>query len=476
MLTNRPVYDEEHSLFRDAVRGFIKAEITPHFERWEEAGTVDRRYWQAGGEAGLLCPQTPEAYGGPGGDFRHNAVVVEEIAYAGYAGPVTDYSVHSDVCAGYLLSAGTEAQKQHWLPRMVSGQAVCAVAMTEPGTGSDLQGVKTRAVREGDTYRINGSKTFISNGQHCDLVIVVARTSDTPGAKGISLVLVEADRAGFRRGRKLHKLGQLSADTSEMFFDDVVVPMSNLMGGEGTGFATLLGSIFGNEFVATFWSVSPVAVAALSGYGIWQATQVALRVVAARDGLRDEAQRAQHIGLAALVFMGVVLVVPWSIGMVPDGVSDALGAELPYDEPAPLWLSAEDIQSVTPAEAHPDGRARFAEGWGALDVGLDLMLAFAWTAFTAGWIRNLAATGSSAGAPLRITVGARITLIPTALLLAAAVVGYIMAWVAVAPNDSDATFLPGFFPILAILPLLWMGKHILIGVQRLRPAPIPAIQ
>ena len=243
MLTNRPVYDEEHSLFRDAVRGFIKAEITPHFERWEEAGTVDRRYWQAGGEAGLLCPQTPEAYGGPGGDFRHNAVVVEEIAYAGYAGPVTDYSVHSDVCAGYLLSAGTEAQKQHWLPRMVSGQAVCAVAMTEPGTGSDLQGVKTRAVREGDTYRINGSKTFISNGQHCDLVIVVARTSDTPGAKGISLVLVEADRPGFRRGRKLHKLGQLSADTSEMFFDDVVVPMSNLMGGEGTGFATLMNEL-----------------------------------------------------------------------------------------------------------------------------------------------------------------------------------------------------------------------------------------
>lgn len=243
MMINRPVYDEEHSLFRDAVRGFIKAEVTPHFERWEEAGTVDRRYWQAGGEAGLLCPQIPEAYGGPGGDFRHNAVVVEEIAYAGYAGPVTDYSVHSDVCAGYLLSAGTEAQKQHWLPRMVSGETVCAIAMTEPGTGSDLQGVKTRAVRKGDTYRINGSKTFISNGQHCDLVIVVARTSDTPGAKGISLVLVEADRPGFRRGRKLHKLGQLSADTSEMFFDDVVVPMSNLMGGEGTGFATLMNEL-----------------------------------------------------------------------------------------------------------------------------------------------------------------------------------------------------------------------------------------
>jgi acyl-CoA dehydrogenase len=243
MLTHRPVYDSDHALFRDAVRGFIKSEITPYFERWEESGMVDRRYWQAGGAAGLLCPQIPEAYGGPGGDFRHNAIVIEEIAYAGYAGPVTDYSVHSDVCAGYLLSAGTEAQKQHWLPRMVSGEAVCAVAMTEPGTGSDLQGVRTRAVREGDQYRISGSKTFISNGQHCDLVIVVARTSDTPGAKGISLILVEADRPGFRRGRKLHKLGQLSADTSEMFFDDVAVPVSNLMGGEGSGFATLMNEL-----------------------------------------------------------------------------------------------------------------------------------------------------------------------------------------------------------------------------------------
>lgn len=243
MLTNRPVYDEEHALFRDAVRGFIKAEITPHFERWEQDGVVDRRYWEAGGEAGLLCAQIPEAYGGPGGDFRHNAVVIEEIAYAGCAGPATNYSVHSDVCAGYLLSAGTEPQKQHWLPRMVAGQVVCAVAMTEPGTGSDLQAVKTRAVREGDTYRINGSKTFISNGQHCDLVIVVARTSDTPGAKGISLILVETDRPGFRRGRKLHKLGHLSSDTSEMFFDDVVVPVSNLMGGEGTGFATLMNEL-----------------------------------------------------------------------------------------------------------------------------------------------------------------------------------------------------------------------------------------
>ncbi|MGQ0698609.1 MAG: acyl-CoA dehydrogenase family protein [Panacagrimonas sp.] len=240
MLNQRTVYSEEHEMFRDAVRGFIKAEIAPHFSRWEEAGMVDRSYWAAGGTAGLLCPQIPEEYGGAGGSFKHNAIVAEEIAYAGYAGPATNFSVHGDVCAGYILHAGTEAQKKHWLPRMVNGETVCAIAMTEPGTGSDLQGIKTRAVRDGDVYRVSGAKTFISNGQHCDLVIVVARTSDTPGAKGLSLILVEADRPGFRRGQKLHKLGHRSSDTSEMFFDEVVVPVGNVMGVEGTGFATLM--------------------------------------------------------------------------------------------------------------------------------------------------------------------------------------------------------------------------------------------
>ena len=240
MLKQRAVYSPEHEMFRDAVRGFIKAEITPHFERWEEAGIVDRRFWKAGGEAGLLCPDIAEEYGGAGGSFKHNCIVVEEIGYAGYAGPMTDFSVHSDVCAGYLKNAGSEAQRKQWLPRMVSGETVCAIAMTEPGTGSDLQGIKTRAVRDGDVFRITGSKTFISNGQHCDLVILVARTSDAPGAKGMSLILVETDRPGFRRGRKLHKLGHLSSDTSEMFFDEVEVPVGNLLGAEGTGFATLM--------------------------------------------------------------------------------------------------------------------------------------------------------------------------------------------------------------------------------------------
>ncbi len=240
MLQHRAVYNEEHAMFRDAVRGFIAAEITPNFARWEEQGIVDRQYWTSGGAAGLLCPQVPECYGGPGGSFLHNAIIGEEIAYAGYAGPLSDFSVHSDVCAGYILHFGNEAQKQHWLPRMVSGASVCAIAMTEPGTGSDLQGVRARAVRNGDELVVSGSKTFISNGQHADVVIVVARTSDAPGAKGISLVLVETDRPGFRRGRNLDKLGHKSADTSELFFDEVRVPVGNILGAEGGGFTVLM--------------------------------------------------------------------------------------------------------------------------------------------------------------------------------------------------------------------------------------------
>ncbi|MBL6750047.1 MAG: acyl-CoA dehydrogenase family protein [Nevskia sp.] len=240
MLPHREVYEAEHALLRDAVRNFAATEVAPHFARWEAAGIVDRSYWTKGGAAGLLCPQVPEAYGGAGGSFKHNAVIVEELAYAGYAGPVTGYSCHSDVCAGYLLHFGSEEQKRRWLPRMARGETVCAIAMTEPGTGSDLQGIRTRAVARGDDYVVSGQKTFITNGQHADLVIVVARTNDSAGAKGLSLVLVETDRPGFRRGRNLEKLGHLSADTSELFFDDVAVPAANLLGAEGGGFTALM--------------------------------------------------------------------------------------------------------------------------------------------------------------------------------------------------------------------------------------------
>jgi alkylation response protein AidB-like acyl-CoA dehydrogenase len=240
MLKHRAVYDEEHQQFRETVRSFAATEIAPHFGAWEKAGIVDRSYWTVGGRAGLLCPQIPEEYGGVGGDFRLNAIVIEELFYAGFTGPAADYSVHSDVCAGYLFSTGTEAQKQAWLPKMIAGETIFAIAMTEPGTGSDLQGIRTRAVRDGDDYVISGQKTFISNGQHCDCVIAVTRTSQDAGSRGMSLIMVETERPGFRRGRNLDKLGALSSDTSELFFDEVRVPVANRLGGEGAAMGILM--------------------------------------------------------------------------------------------------------------------------------------------------------------------------------------------------------------------------------------------
>src|SRR6202171_2676781 len=230
MLPHRAVYDEEHEQFRETVRRFSASKIAPDFQRGKHAGIIDRSLWKAGGGAGLLCPQVPAEFGGAGGDFRHNAVVIEELSYSGFAGPATDLSAHRDVCCGYLLSYGSLEQKKKWLPRMVSGETVCAIAMTEPGTGSDLQGLRTRAVRDGEQYVISGQKTFISNGQMCDLVIVVVQTMPEDGSRGMGPILVEADRPGFRRGKNLEKLGHLSSDTSELFFDDVRVPVTNVLG------------------------------------------------------------------------------------------------------------------------------------------------------------------------------------------------------------------------------------------------------
>jgi acyl-CoA dehydrogenase len=243
MLPHRKVYDEEHNQFRETVRRFAASKIAPNFQRWEDAGIMERSLLNDGGAAGLLCPQVPEQFGGAGGDFRHNAIVIEELSYSGFAGPATDVSVHNDVCCGYLLSYGSPEQKKKWLPRMVSGETICAIAMTEPGTGSDLQGIRTRAVRVGDEYVISGQKTFITNGQMCDLVIVVVRTNPEGGSRGMSLVLVETDRPGFRRGRNLDKLGHLSSDTSELFFDDVRVPVTNLLGAEGGAMGALMSEL-----------------------------------------------------------------------------------------------------------------------------------------------------------------------------------------------------------------------------------------
>ncbi|MDE1999894.1 MAG: acyl-CoA dehydrogenase family protein [Burkholderiales bacterium] len=224
---------------RDAVSKFITSEFAPLEEKWCKQQHVDRSAWRAAGEMGLLCPSLPEQYGGQGADIRTEAVVFEEFVYAG----VTSFGKHvHEICAHYILAYGTEEQKQNWLPGLASGELIGAIAMTEPGTGSDLQNIKTRAVREGDHYVVNGAKTFISNGAMADLIVVVVKTDPNLGSKGISLVVMDTrDLPGFRRGRVLDKMGQKGQDTSELFFDDVRLPVSCLLGGqEGQGFYQLM--------------------------------------------------------------------------------------------------------------------------------------------------------------------------------------------------------------------------------------------
>ncbi|MGD1956105.1 MAG: acyl-CoA dehydrogenase family protein [Sphingomonadales bacterium] len=227
-------------MFRDSVRKFFDRELHPNVEKWEEQGKVDRDFWNKSGEAGLLCPTVPEEFGGPGLDFRFNSVVAEELGYAGSSAGLT---LQSDICADYLVAYGSPEQQTKWLPKMVSGEAVAAIAMTEPGAGSDLQGIRTTAKRDGNHYVISGQKTYITNGQHADVVIVVAKTDPSMGAKGTSLILVEADREGFARGRNLDKIGQHTADTSELFFDNVRVPITNCLGQENQGFIYLMSQL-----------------------------------------------------------------------------------------------------------------------------------------------------------------------------------------------------------------------------------------
>lgn len=236
----RLVFDEDHQIFRDQVRKFFDAKLVPNLDAFEKDKCVGRQFWKDCGEAGLLCPTMPEEYGGLGLDFGYNAIIDEEISYASSPAGI---SLHSDIVADYLLHYGSEEQKRHWIPRMVSGDTITAIAMTEPGGGSDLQGIKTTARRDGDCFVINGSKTYITNGQLADLIIVVAKTDPTLGAKGISLILVEADTPGFERGRNLDKIGQNSADTSELFFTDVRVPVTNCLGQEGAGFGYLMSQL-----------------------------------------------------------------------------------------------------------------------------------------------------------------------------------------------------------------------------------------
>lgn len=239
---DRSIFNSDHELFRSNARRFFREELEPNIEQWENEGVLPREFWLKAGANGFHCCGIPEQYGGPGADFLYNMVLSEEVGYA-IGGASVGFSVSSDIVSYYLLNCGSEQQKQTWLPKMVSGEAIAAIGMTEPGCGSDLKALRTSARRDGDEYVINGQKTFITNGQSCDFVLLACSTNLDAGAKGISLILVESDREGFERGRNLDKIGQKAADTSEMFFNDVRVPVTNLLGREGGGFAVLMNEL-----------------------------------------------------------------------------------------------------------------------------------------------------------------------------------------------------------------------------------------
>ena len=234
----REMFSPEHDQYRNSVRRFVEKELVPHHAQWEKDGIVPREVWLKAGEMGMLCPSLPEQYGGFGGDWLYNVVVIEELARKGISGP--GFMIHSDLCAPYILAWGSEEVKQRYLPRMVTGEVIGALGMTEPGAGSDAKAIRTRAVRDGDDYVIDGQKVYISNGQLADIVVTACKTDPDAGARGVSLIVVETATPGFERGRNLDKIGMKAQDTSELFYSGVRVPAGNLLGGEGRGFSMMM--------------------------------------------------------------------------------------------------------------------------------------------------------------------------------------------------------------------------------------------
>jgi alkylation response protein AidB-like acyl-CoA dehydrogenase len=255
-MMERNIYNEEHTLFAQSVREFVAKEIVPYNAQWEKDHMVSRESWLKFGESGFLCMQVAEEYGGLGiNDFRYNAIVTEELARTGCAGPAVGYPLHSDIVCPYIEHYGTEAVKLKWLPKMVSGEAIAAIAMTEPGAGSDLQGMRATAVDKGDYYLVNGSKTFITNGYLCDVVVVAVKTDPTKGAKGISLLVIDTSMKGFTKGKPFEKVGLHAQDTCELFFENVEVPKENLLGKEGEGFKYLMTELSQERFVVALSAI-----------------------------------------------------------------------------------------------------------------------------------------------------------------------------------------------------------------------------
>jgi alkylation response protein AidB-like acyl-CoA dehydrogenase len=306
----RTLFSEEHEMFRASVRRFVATELKPHHADWEKLGQLPREVWARAGEAGLLCCCIPEVYGGSGADWLYGVVVIEELAREGISGP--GFMVHSEMVAPYILEWAREHLKTKWLPRMVLGSAIGALAITEPGAGSDVKAIRTRARRDGDDYVIDGQKVYISNGQLADVVVVACKTDPHAGAKGISLILVETDRPGFIRGKKLEKIGLKAQDTSELAFDGVRVPVTNLLGSENGGFAILMSKLAQERLTqairsacvaeaALQWTVDYTSERAAFGktIGDFQNTQFVLAGLAAEiSGLRCFVDRCIELFIA----------------------------------------------------------------------------------------------------------------------------------------------------------------------------------
>lgn len=325
-MIKRELFSEDHEMFRQSVRRFIDEEIAPFHEQWEKDGCVPRSLWLKAGAAGLLCCTVPEQYGGAEADYLFDVVVFEELARAGYTGP--GFLIHTDLVATYIKSFGSEEQKQQWLPRMVSGEAIGALGMTEPHAGSDLKNIRTRAVRDGDDFVISGQKVFISNGQMCDVIVLATKTDSAAGAKGVTLFLVDTSLPGFRRGKNLDKLGLKAQDTSELFFDEMRVPASCMLGEEGRGFELMMTKLAQERLAQAIrsatvaetvigWTVDYVAQREAFGKTIadFQNTQFVLA-----DLATDAAVGRQFVDKCIRLFM--------------DGELDAVDAAM-----AKMWLS-----------------------------------------------------------------------------------------------------------------------------------------